>query len=529
VSRSLPARRGIAAATGLLLAASCSLGGGGDAGPSGGGTVTVGLPGIGSLQPAEATSPAALVVLRAACDPLIAEEPATGELKPALADRWTVEEGGMGLTIRLKDGARFHGGAGVVAARVAEYLSGIVQTGGAAPAARQLAALLRPGEESSGTIRVTEDGALRIDLPQPFAGLPVLLADPALVPLAPAEEGGAELPDCSGPYRIKAVEGGVDLVRDPDYTTGNDAFSGGGKGHAATIRVRAYESAEAAYEALRAGEVDAAPVPASRVAEVEAQASGHVRRAMAEVTYLAFDLNGGVTANPAFRRAVSLAVDRVALVDANFGDRRPPATRWLVEAPDRPAPAACESGARRVAQPDRARQVLADAGIDAAGVRLPLLFDQARTSPLVAQAVAVQLEEHLSIDVRPEGLDVAEFEAAVAGGPGPRAWVASTPGDVSVAEQVLEALFSTGSPANTNRFTDPRMDELLAAARQAAGPGERTRAYAQAEDRACELMGSVPLWSGVSHWAFAPDRVGFSSPVPIDALGGLLLREARPQ
>ncbi|MGH2721735.1 MAG: ABC transporter substrate-binding protein [Actinomycetota bacterium] len=520
-------RRTAAVSAALLLAASCSPGD--EADPSAGGTVTVGLPGIGSLQPAEATSPAALAVLRAACDPLIAEEPATGELEPALADRWTVEEGGMGLSIRLKAGARFHGGAAVVPARVAEYLSGIGQTGGASPAARRLAALLRPGEDVSGTIRVTDDGALRIDLPQPFAGLPVLLADPALVPLASADEGSAELPDCAGPYRIRAAEGGVDLVRDPGYTTGNGAFSGGGRGYAATIRVRAYESAEAAYEALRAGEVDAAPVPASRVAEVEAQPSGHVRRGTAEITYLAFDLTGGVTADPAFRRAVSLAVDRVALVDANFGDRRPPATRWLVEAPDRPSPAACESGARRVAQPDRARQMLAEAGIDPAGVRLPLLFDQARTSPRVAQAVAVQLEENLSIDVRPQGLDVAEFEAAVAGGAGPRAWVATTPGDLSVPEQVLEALFRTGSPANTNRFTDARMDELLAEARQAAGPGERTRAHAQAEDRACELMGGVPLWSGVSHWAFAPDRVSFSSPVPIDALGGLLLREARPR
>ncbi|MGH2687213.1 MAG: hypothetical protein ACRDKW_00175, partial [Actinomycetota bacterium] len=157
------------------------------------------------------------------------------------------------------------------------------------------------------------------------------------------------------------------------------------------------------------------------------------------------------------------------------------------------------------------------------------LYDQARTSPRVAQAVAVQLEANLSIDVRPEGLDVAEFEAAVAEAEGDRAWVATTPGDLSVPEQVLDALFRSGSPANTNRFGDARMDELLAAAQQAGSAEERTRAYGQAEDRACELMGSVPLWSEVSHWAFAPDRVAFSSPVPIDALGGLLLREARPR
>jgi peptide/nickel transport system substrate-binding protein len=518
-----------AATVGLLLAASCSLVGDRKEQAPPGGTISVGLPNIGSLVPAEATSPAALTILRTACDTLMGEEAATGELKPALAERWTLSEGATGLTIRLKAGARFHGDGDVVPARVAEYLSGIVQTGGASPAARQLAGLMgRPEGQPGGVIRVTEEGDLRIDLPQPFAGLPVLLADPALTPAAPAAGDTPDVPACAGPYRIEAVEGGFDLVRDPAYKTGNAAFGNEGRGHAGTIRVRAYGSAEEAYEALRAGEVDAAPVPESRVAEAEAQTAGHVRRGTAEVTYLAFDLGGGVTANPAFRRAVSLAVDRVALVDAAFGDRRPPATRWLVEAPDRPAPPACEAGARRVAERDRAREALASAGIDPKSVRLPLLFDQARTSPLVAQAIEAQLQENLGIDVRPEALDVAEFEAAVTGRSGPRAWVATTPGDLSVPEQGLDALFRTGSPANTNHVSDARTDELLDAGQRAASAADRTRAYAQAEDRACELMADVPLWTGVSHWAFAPGKVTFSSSMPIDAFGGLLLREARP-
>jgi peptide/nickel transport system substrate-binding protein len=528
VSHDRAARLGAAAVVACLVLSACSRGGRDEEAARR--TITVGLTGIGSLDPSEATSPAALTILRTACDPLIGQDPWTGDLEPALASEWRIAPGAGSLTVRLKPEARYHDGRRVLPSGVAAHLSRVAQTGGASPGARELASVLgQPGEQKAGTIRVTEDGALRVDLPQAYAELPVLLASPALAPVSDAapEEGAG--PACAGPYRITAVEGGLRLVREERYTTGNTAFEGRGAGYAGTIVVKEFPSVEEAYEALGAGTVDAAPVPESRVAEAEARGSGHARRGTPEITYLAFDTAQAPTSSPVFRRAVSLAVDRVALVDAAFGDRRPPATRWLVEGPDRPTPRACAEGARRVAEPARARDALVSAGVDPKAVRLPLLFDQERTSPLVVQAVEASLEENLGIGVRPEPLDVADFQAALAARAGPKAWMATTQGDIGVPEHVLEALFRTGAPGNTNGFSDPQVDELLDRARRATDAQERERAYAEAEDRACELMPYVPLWTGVSHWAFDPKKLTFTGPSPIDAYGGLLLREARPR
>ena len=90
-------------------------------------------------------------------------------------------------------------------------------------------------------------------------------------------------------------------------------------------------------------------------------------------------------------------------------------------------------------------------------------------------------------------------------------------------------MFRTGSPDNPNHFSDARVDELVGMGRRADDAGERDEAYAGVEGRICELMPDVPLWSGVSHWAFNPKKLSFTGPSPIDAHGGLLLREARPR
>src|SRR5205823_10977368 len=177
-------RRATATASLPLLLAACTLVKGRTAAaPSG--TITVGLPTIGSLDPADATTPGALTILRTACDSLVGQDPSTGELKPALAQSWTVDPGGRGLVVRLKPGARYHDGSPVAPSGVAEQLSDVAQAGGASQAARELAGVLgHPGDQGAGSLRVVEDGQIRIELPQAFAGLPVLLANPALAPVS---------------------------------------------------------------------------------------------------------------------------------------------------------------------------------------------------------------------------------------------------------------------------------------------------------------------------------------------------------
>lgn len=523
-------RRAPAAAGFLLVAASCGLapsGPGPSPAPARGGLLRVGTTEIGPLDPARVQTAASQAILRTACDGLIALDPETGEPRPALASGWKVESGARRMTLRLRPKVRFHDGGPVDAASVAESLARVARPETASPWASLLAQVegyeeVRAGASSGlSGLRATDRGTLEIALAEPFAEFPTVLAHPALIPVSPASEP-EEPPACSGPYRIEAAaEGEVRLKRFPASRSRNEAYAGDGKGFAETIVVKAFETTEDAYQGRKRGDVDIAPVPEGSLAEAAA-GRGYARRQTLEVTYLAFDTSRPPTDNAGLRRALSLAIDRLVIIDAAFGDERQPALRWLEEA--KPTPSECATWVRRIADPERARAALE--GV-AGSLSMPLAFDTARVGRLVAQALGVQVQDVLAVALQLQPLEAPAFEASIRDRTAGGAWLLTAAPDLPIADRVLGSLFRTGSPDNRLGFSSPKLDGLLEAARGATDGLDRGRLYAQAEDLVCEAMPAAPLWTGVRHWTFAPDRVRFEDEPKIDLFGEPVLRHAR--
>lgn len=119
-----------------------------------------------------------------------------GRPLPGLAARWDVSADGLRWRFVLRAGARFHDGTLVTAAQVAQALRRAQGRPGVLP--------LAPLQSVQ-----PEDEAVVLQLSQPFAPLPALLAHSSTLVLAPASfsaAGAVVRIVGSGPYRITALE-----------------------------------------------------------------------------------------------------------------------------------------------------------------------------------------------------------------------------------------------------------------------------------------------------------------------------------
>lgn len=500
----------------------------------------VGLAEIGVLDPPRAQGSSALTVLRTACDGLLGLDPATGAPRPALADTWTVQPGARKVTLHLRSGTMFSDGGPVTPAAVREALSRPARPETSSPWSTLVSKVSGYAEVQAGSathlsgVRVLDEENLEIELSEPYSDFPTVLSHPALFPvsldsLEETPEGPVH-PVCAGPYVIDEGldEADLRLTRTTEGISRNDAFVAGGRGLAERILVRSFNSPEDAYQSYRSGTVDVAAVPDSRLGEAQAAGAGFVASATPEITFLAFDPANPATADPRFRHAISLAIDRLVIIDAVFGDGRQPATRWLPGEYGRGVESSCASFARRIADRNRAGELLRASGADASSMKLPLFYDPTATGRLVAEALQLQIREALGVTIEPRALEGEDAVASLkARGPGPAMWIMATEVQLPLPDQFLGDLFRTGSDSNVLGFSDRTFDARVEDARGAVDKEAIERGYVQAESALCNQMPAIPLWTSVSHWMMNPDRVRFEGERRLDSLGAPLLRHAR--
>lgn len=491
----------------------------------------MGLGAIGALDPADANGNG-LFVLRAACDTLVSLDYATGEVRPALAS-WEFGDDAQSVRLTLRAGRRFHDRTDVDARTIAANLSRVAR-----PATQSIwASLLAPvsgfGEVQSGAapdlagVVVTGERTIDIQLSSPAADFPAILSHPGLTPVSAAEFGKDPEqpvdPVCSGPYRVSSSEGGpLKLSKDVSYKGSNEGFLDS-QIRAEEILVSTFETEDEAFEAYRRGDVDTALVPAVRALEVpEAE---RATRTNSEVTQLAFDHAKPETSNPKFRQAVSLAIDRRAIIDAAYGDGRQAITRWLGDG--LPLDSSCaEFGHQRTNDPEKARALFAESGAPP-GMKIPLIFDTSLVSRLVVQSLRVQAKDAIGIELEAQPLDPPAFGQSLRDRPQASAWIVTSAPPVPLRSMLLESLFSRGGKGNLFGFESEEFEALIAGGRASVKDDRRKELYTQGEEVICNQMPVVPLWSGVSQWAVRPGAVTFEGAERIDVFGHLLLRHAR--
>jgi len=463
---------------GALLASCLALGSCGEAESGPLQVVAIGPPPRLVNPSREPLSPAAAILLDTVAQGLVRFD-AGGEIEPALAQSWIVSDDGRRYTFRLRR-TSWPGGERVTAKQVVERLQAML--------ARPSRNPLKPVLGAIDRVEAMTEQVLEIRLKAPRPNFLQLLAQPEMAIIA-EDEG-------TGPYRIGGEEEGAMRLIPPPADEDDDT------------------AAPPPPEILLRGE--AAPVAIARLAQGEADLVvggslgeapllGAARLPAERVVYdparglfgLLFTRAEGPLADPRFRHALAMAIDREA-IQARFGipTLQPrasllPAGLVEIPAPGTPDWAAVPLATRRAAA---ARIVAGAADVERPRLRVTLPAGPGHRI----------LFAHLRRDWRIIGVD------AVAVPPGQEA-------DLRLADMVAPAelapWYLRQFMCGVSAVCDENADQLLEAARNTGNPAERLALLAQADRLLVAAAPFIAIGQPV-RWSLRSERLNRFRPNP---------------
>lgn len=462
---------------------------------------------VTEVDPGALGTPAALLVAAQVFRPLVAHDPATGDLLPAAAERWEVLGGGRRFLFHLAEG-RFHDGTTVRAEDFVRSWRRLVHP----TPPRPYAFLLEPvrgfsrhrlsfGARPFDGVRAVDRTTLEVRLREPWRDFPAVLGHPALAPV-PAGAGRAGWrvrPVGNGPYRVAedlALGRPIRLAAVEEAGTGVDA-----------VEFRRVDGAAAAWPEFLRGELDVAPIPPALVDEARAEFGERGIRTLPRLVSCGFNMEGNFPQE--LRTAVSVALDRSALVDAAYGASAEPADGIVPPTLPGYRPEACGEDCQH--DPERAVRLVEE--VPTRMRSFPLDVARSEVGGRLAEVMVEQLREvGLRPELRSRGPEAyARLLREGRHGMFCLVWTADYPR----AQAMLEPLLRSDSADNHAGLDDPQLDRLLERGRLEEDPAEREEHYVDAERRALRLMPLVPVAWLRSGLAVQPYVEGFE----LDALG----------
>jgi oligopeptide transport system substrate-binding protein len=495
----------------VVVLAACTGAGGGEAGARRGVSVYICEP--ESLLPPDTVEACGAQVLAGLFTPLVEHDPVTAALRYTGVAQSVESPDQRVWTIKLKRGYTFHNGEPVDAASFArawnaaaygphgyagaasfDKIAGYQNLQGERPKAREMSGL-----------KVVDATTLRVTLLQPFSQFPVTLGQTAFYPLPKAftddPEKFGDAPVGNGPFRMDGTweHDRQIAVRRYDHYAGTAA-----KADAVTFKI--YSNINTAYNDLLGGNLDImTELPPERIPEARAQFGDRfLERPSSQFTYLGYPLYQPQFRNVDLRKALSMAIDRRAIVDAIFHGAYTPATS--VVSPMFEAGRSNPCGASCTFDPTRAKQLYDRAG--GYSGTLTLWFNSGAGHEKWMEAVANQLRRTLGItDIRFRALEFPQYVQLITRrritGPFRLTWVADYPS----AQNYLEPLYTTGAPANDFGYSNPRVDRLVTAGNAARSVEAGAELYQEAERVVLADLPTIPMWFEKTQAAHS-ERVG---------------------
>ena len=487
-----------------------------------------------TLDPARAQDEHTFHVLTDLYEGLLAID-AAGTIVNASASSWDVSENGLVYTFHVAEDARWSNGEPVTADHFVTGMQRALlpETGSA------YNFLLHPilnaqkiasGDMSAESLGVTtvDDRSLRIELAAPAPYFPSVLT----MPIAYPHFGGTNVPQGrysdprefvgNGPFLLDEWHPGshIRLRKNPQFREADLVDIDGVVFHAIAEPVTELNM-------FLAGELDiTSTVPGSHVTSLRETHIDELQISPSlAIYYLAFDLSEAPFDNANLRKALSMAVDRDALVEV-IGRGEQPAYGLVPDGVNNYDPArfgwAALPAEERLAQ---ARRYYEQAGYSVEQpLRLTLLYDVGDIHETIVLAVAGMWRDALGVEVE---LDKREWKYFLATRDNREDWQVmrfAWSGDYDHPGTFTDMLRST-SPQNLPGYASDRYDELLSQAEAATDLREQMRLYARAE---AEMLGDhpiVPLYFYVSKHLVVPEVSGFKTNV-LDRHPSRYLRKA---
>jgi peptide/nickel transport system substrate-binding protein len=487
----------------LCLVAACGSGGSSspastaarDGSPVRGGSLTVAVPdAIDGWKPDSAVQVSTYQLIREVEAPLLEVSADGQKIAPGLAASWTYDASRTALTLRLQPGAAFSDGAPVTAADVVfsvkQWMSG--------PQYGALYSAFIKGATAKGGDKVV------ITLTAPSSALLGMLtwSNSAVFP---ADFGGRSAaaffksPIGAGPFAIKsATDDQISLVR-------NEHYWAKGQPYLDSLVYKVVDDNSQRLLQVQSGEAGLADrVPIDFLSTV-AGADTVVSVPSSSMSLISFaeSTPSAATADPHFRKAVSLAIDRSALVSSVYGGKASVAKGVLP--PRVPGSDGCPTCAWETYDPAAAKAQLAQAKGDRD--TLELLVDSSRGVDLLAAQAIQPMLAAVGIDVSIKQVDSATLLTRISSGDfsmmiGNYSAQAPTAVDPLSFVAATSYLFTGASPT-------PALTALgqVSAAQSAAG---QTKAVAGFEQQNYAAAKVVPLVSPNVSSVLGPDTHGLT-------------------
>jgi oligopeptide transport system substrate-binding protein len=435
-------------------------------------------------------------------------DPVWGDEAPRAVAQSIESEDNVNWTVTLKDGWTFHNGEPVTAqsfvdawnygaygpnaqgnsyffANIAGSEDLVAEEEGAEPVAERLTGL-----------EVVDDTTFTVELTEPFSQFPLTLGYTAFYPMPQAafEDPAAyeEAPIGNGPYMMDGSwnhDQNINVVTYADYA--------GEPGNADAIEYRIYAEINTAYTDLIAGNLDVMDtIPPEQLASAKDEfGDRYIQRESSSYTYLGLPSYNEQLANDDIGKALSMAIDRQAIIDAIFNGAFTPAASVVSPVVAGSREDACGEGCQY--DPEAARELFESAG----GVDLPLTmwFNSGAGHEEWIEAVANQWSQNLGIpidQIQFESLQFADYldrlDNQEVDGPFRLGWVMDYPSP----QNYLEPMHATGGSTNLDGYSNEQVDALIQQGNAAGSIEEGIEFYQQAEDLILADWHHIPLWFG---------------------------------
>ncbi|MDP9841804.1 peptide ABC transporter substrate-binding protein [Streptosporangium lutulentum] len=477
------------------------------------------------LTPGNTSSSYSITVLQALFDlPVVID--AKGQPQMRAAESVTSEDQKV-WTIKIKPGQKFHNGEPVTAESFAdawnaaaygpnawtnnyyfENVEGYDALNPEAPEGSEEAP--KPTVDKLSGLKVVDPNTLQVTLTAPFSQFPITLAYTGFAPMPKAAFADLAAYDVkpigNGPF---ALDG--EWVRNRQIKVKRfEGYTGPRPAKSDSINFKIYESRDTAYVDLRAGKVDLIQtIPPASVSEAKTLLGDRfVATPSGTMDYLGFPVYDKRFASADLRKAISMAIDRQAIVDAVFNGTFKPMSSLVAPLVPGYREGAC--GEACVYDVAKAKALFEAAG--GFSGTMNLYFSNA--DPSYEQwmtAVANQLKDNLGIaDIQFRKVPAADYLSTLRAhkqdGPYRNNWVMDYPSP----QNYLQSMWGEG---NRMGWESKKFNDLISQANSAAGMEASIPLYQQAEDVALREMPMAPLWNWQDQGGYS-DRI---TGVQIDA------------
>lgn len=465
----------------------------------------------GPLIPTNTTESCGSDVLQPILSGLVTTDAKTGAIIEDIAESITTADNKT-WTIKLRKGRKFHDGSEVLAKNFVDawnwaaygpngqsnndWFSIVIGYGDLNPKAPKGEKPPAPATNRMSGLKVLSDHEFQVELKNPVPVFKAQLSYKAFYPMPdsffadPATFG--RKPIGAGPFQLVSgtPDSGYKLAAFAGYT-------GPAKPSIKGIDLKIYTSREAAYNDLVAGNLDLLrDIPASKlVADLwKRDLRGRTvvqPRANIQALGMPFTDANPQLLKPMVRQALSMAIDRKAIVDILFNGIGQPATGWVPPGVEGYQPGAC--GEYCSFDPAKAKDLLAKAGGYKGEIKLYYAGDSEVKSAM--DAVCNSIQGTLSITCVTSALsDNATFRSFTrsgkADGPFPSNWTMDYPS----IDNALIPLYSKDGTSNRGAYESAAFDALMdKAAKEDSATAIKT--YQEAERLLTAEMPRVPLWN----------------------------------